>query len=171
LKKDTLKLNNIIRSFHTKLTSSNWWSLVELYLGYENYDITCSFYLFKAILDHDYITVIILLFITLSVIDCFRLICTFSPNASRQRNITKKVDLVFFKIRDFEHNTILNIFIDDENVHINFAYMFSANWGERKKYWLLNNYTTSTASHWMLDACGRIRPYFNLRASTKIIFL
>jgi hypothetical protein len=80
-------------------------------LGYENYDITCSFYLFKASLDHDYITVIILLFFTLSVIDCFRLICTFSENAFRQRKIKKKVDLVFFEIGDFEYNTILNIFI------------------------------------------------------------
>jgi hypothetical protein len=80
-------------------------------LLFENRDMTCNFYLFKAVLDHDYITVIILLFISLSLIDCFRLTCTFSANASRQRKIKKKVDLVFFKIRDFEYNTILNIFI------------------------------------------------------------
>jgi len=95
--------------------------------------MTCNFYLFKAILDHDFITVSILLFISLSVIDCFRLTCTFSANASRQRKIKKKVDLVFFEIGDFEYNTM--------------------------------------ASHLMLDACGKIRPYFNLRTSTKIIFL
>ncbi len=110
LKKNTLNLNNII-SFHTKSTSSNWWSLVELYLLFENRDMTCNFYPFKAVLDHDFITVIILLFISLSVIDCFRLTCTFSANASRQRKIRKKVDLVFFEIGDFECNTILNIFI------------------------------------------------------------